>query len=265
MLFKIDELRDDLRRSERKVADYVLANPSKTINESLTTLADAIGVSQPTVIRFCRAIGYEGFKDFKINLAQSLASNTRYFYPFSVVPEVTRMDPSTEQLHLLLQRLQQLPVCLRAAEISMAAKLLSTVQRVELYVAPQDQVLANNVHQKLLIAGKPGAVYADAKLHQQAVNLLESYHALVLIESGQNPDHTIAIIQQALGRRVAVLTVGLNESSKQAVGNDERLIKLNIPGVEETIAHLFRPLAVQLLLELVIKLYQDKERSRSAD
>lgn len=66
-----------LRKSEVKVADRVLDNPGDVIHFSVSQLAEAAGVSDPTVIRFCRAMGFKGFQDFKICLAQSIIPGVR--------------------------------------------------------------------------------------------------------------------------------------------------------------------------------------------
>jgi RpiR family carbohydrate utilization transcriptional regulator len=66
---------DALRRSERKVAEYVLANATSVIHMRIVDLATEAEVSEPTVVRFCRGIGCDGFQDFKLKLAQQLASS----------------------------------------------------------------------------------------------------------------------------------------------------------------------------------------------
>ena len=60
---------NSLSKSEKKVAAAILANPQLALQENLTALAKNAEVSEPTVIRFCRAIGYEGWHDFKLKLA----------------------------------------------------------------------------------------------------------------------------------------------------------------------------------------------------
>ena len=69
----IRTLHPQLRRSDRKVADLVLDGPGEMLNYSVATTAKLAGVSQPTVMRFCTAIGCESYQDFKLKLAQSLA------------------------------------------------------------------------------------------------------------------------------------------------------------------------------------------------
>jgi RpiR family transcriptional regulator, carbohydrate utilization regulator len=72
----IRTLRQALRKSERKVADLVLAQPRRLLTATLAETAVMAGVSQPTVIRFCFGIGCTGFQDLKLRLAHSLALGT---------------------------------------------------------------------------------------------------------------------------------------------------------------------------------------------
>jgi len=64
---------DSLSKSEKKVALSVLQQPELAVAENITALARSAQVSEPTVVRFCRALGYEGWHEFKLKLAQSLA------------------------------------------------------------------------------------------------------------------------------------------------------------------------------------------------
>lgn len=69
---------DTFSKSERKVAEVILASPQIAIHSSIATLAKMAEVSEPTVNRFCRRLDTKGFPDFKLHLAQSLANGTPY-------------------------------------------------------------------------------------------------------------------------------------------------------------------------------------------
>ena len=56
----------------------VLADPNAAIRSSIAALARTADVSEPTVNRFCRSLDCSGFPDFKLRVAQSLASGTPY-------------------------------------------------------------------------------------------------------------------------------------------------------------------------------------------
>jgi RpiR family carbohydrate utilization transcriptional regulator len=69
---------DTFSKSERKVAEVIIASPQIAIHSSIATLAKMAEVSEPTVNRFCRRLETKGFPDFKLHLAQSLANGTPY-------------------------------------------------------------------------------------------------------------------------------------------------------------------------------------------
>lgn len=68
-----------LAAREQMVADYVKANLSRVSSMTIGELASAAGVSTPTVVRFCRSLGSDGFREFKLRLAQNLAVSMQYF------------------------------------------------------------------------------------------------------------------------------------------------------------------------------------------
>lgn len=54
-----------LTGSEKKVAEYVLKNYMRVLDFTVTELAEKAGVSDATVVRFCRSVGYKGYQDMK--------------------------------------------------------------------------------------------------------------------------------------------------------------------------------------------------------
>ena len=66
----ITALLAELSRSDRAVADVVLADTPTIPTLTITQLAGRAGVSPPTVTRFCRKVGFASFQDFKLALAQ---------------------------------------------------------------------------------------------------------------------------------------------------------------------------------------------------
>ena len=74
----IDTIKDNYQQmfsAEKKVADYILAHPEKTVSANVSELAELSGVSDATVIRMCKHLGYQGFYQMKINLARDLGQH----------------------------------------------------------------------------------------------------------------------------------------------------------------------------------------------
>lgn len=64
-----------LRPSEQRVADQVLADPEKCTRCTIAELADQVQVSQPTVVRFVQALGFDGYRSFKYCLLRDRSGN----------------------------------------------------------------------------------------------------------------------------------------------------------------------------------------------
>ncbi|WP_270934278.1 MurR/RpiR family transcriptional regulator, partial [Falsiroseomonas oryzae] len=71
---RIADILDRLTPAERKVAELVAADPAAVTGATVASLARAAGVSEPTVIRFCRALGLEGFADLRLALVRAEGS-----------------------------------------------------------------------------------------------------------------------------------------------------------------------------------------------
>ena len=76
----------NLRKSEVKVAEFILNKPSAIIELTTAQASSEIGVSEPTLIRFCKAVNFDGFQKFKLTLAQQLAADD-YFNSYEIDPE----------------------------------------------------------------------------------------------------------------------------------------------------------------------------------
>ena len=87
-----------LTAAEKKVADYVTDHQRDTQIMSISDLAEACGVAEATITRFCRKLDYKGYNDFKLALAKSVAS--RRGIPF-LSGEVTPEDDIQEMCHKL--------------------------------------------------------------------------------------------------------------------------------------------------------------------
>ena len=162
----------DLSRAERRVADYVVDTPQLVMRMNLATLARNAAISEPTVIRFCRAVGCEGFSDFKIRLAQSLAVGAPY------VHREVRADDSLDDLasNIFLSSIQTL-ADLRdrfdTAALERATVALAKARRIDCYGVGLAGIAALDAHQKLMRLGVPSFVYADAHLQTMSAATLQ--------------------------------------------------------------------------------------------
>lgn len=80
MLNRIEQRLPDLSRAEQRVARWVLSHPRQAASSKLASVASACDTSEPTVIRFCRHIGLDGFREFTIRLTEALSRPAVYVH-----------------------------------------------------------------------------------------------------------------------------------------------------------------------------------------
>ena len=75
LLERIQDHYGTLRKSERVVADFLRDNAGTRLDSSITELGRNLGVSEATISRVSRALGYEGFPDLKLSMAEGARSS----------------------------------------------------------------------------------------------------------------------------------------------------------------------------------------------
>lgn len=92
LLDRIQAQYADLRKSEKVVADYLRRHSTDKLQQSITEFAKTLGVSDATVSRFSRALGYSGYPDLKLALAEASGSVDRNSV-VNIPSELDRNDP----------------------------------------------------------------------------------------------------------------------------------------------------------------------------
>ena len=82
-LVKIRSERDRMSAVERRIADFVLENAQLLRDYSSQQLANALGISQSSVVKFTQKLGFKGYPDLKYSVGEAVARADR-----SDTPEV---------------------------------------------------------------------------------------------------------------------------------------------------------------------------------
>ncbi|MEK9766762.1 MAG: MurR/RpiR family transcriptional regulator, partial [Thalassolituus sp.] len=167
ILNEIANARSSLRKSEVKVAEYVLSQPEQVMHMRIVDLAQEAQVSEPTIVRFCRAIGCNGFQEFKVRIAQEMAVANN-IGQFAIVESDSIEDICTKIADTTIQRLHQIKSQLRPQQVALAASAISGAQRVEFYGYGASGAVATDAQHKFFRLQVATAAYSDP--HMQAMS-----------------------------------------------------------------------------------------------
>jgi RpiR family transcriptional regulator, carbohydrate utilization regulator len=107
LLERIQERYGSLRKSERIVADFLRLNAGTRLDSSITELGRALGVSEATISRVSRALGYEGYPDLKLSVAEGTRSKSEYAnIPLEIDGNDSLVRTSGKLATLLIQALE---------------------------------------------------------------------------------------------------------------------------------------------------------------
>lgn len=191
LLQHIAQSRDVLRKSELKVADYVLLDPASVIHSSMADVASAVGVSEPTIVRFCRAIGCTGFQDLKLRLAQSLAAGAS-FGQFAINEGDSVVEISQKIFDTTLHTLMEVRERLDPEALQKAITAITQADRVEFYGFGASGAVATDAQHKFFRLLLNAAAYSDPHMQaMSAVTLKPHDVAICISQSGRSKDQLI--------------------------------------------------------------------------
>ena len=202
----IRTLRPQLRRSDRKVADLVLADPGRVLNANVAATAELASVSQPTVIRFCVAIGCESYQEFKLKLAQSLALGVPATHS-----EILDTDPLDRVVGKIfdytLTSLDWARHHLDMQALGDAVALLESANRIEFFGFGASGIVARDAQQKFPLFGVPCGAQVDSHQQLMVACLLKPGDVAVAIS---NTGTTASIIEIArVARECGAKVIGI--------------------------------------------------------
>ncbi len=179
-LEKIENYLESFSKSERKVAEVIIAAPQTAIHSSIATLAKMADVSEPTVNRFCRRLDTKGFPDFKLHLAQSLANGTPY-----VNRNVEESDGPDAYTHKIFESAMAcLDVAknnLDTAQINRAVDLLTQAKRISFFGLGSSAAVAKDAQNKFMRFNIPINCFEDIVMQRMSCINCTDNDVIVLI------------------------------------------------------------------------------------
>ncbi len=175
----------NMRKSERKVAEFVLHKLNDVIHMRIVDLASAAQVSEPTVVRFCRAIGCSGFQDFKLSLAQQLASSPS-FGQIAVTENDTVEDFSHKVFDSTVDTLLKVRDALNTQTIDVAVDAICNAHRVEFFGFGASGAVAADAQHKFFRLQLATAAHSDHHIQNMSAMSMQAGDVVVAIsQSGR--------------------------------------------------------------------------------
>jgi RpiR family carbohydrate utilization transcriptional regulator len=192
MLDRIRASLPSLAPAEQRVGKLVLQDPRAFANLPVTQLADRAHVSKPTVVRFCRSVGYDGLSDFKLKLAGSVSEGVPFIHR-SVDADDKTTDVMVKVIDNTVAAFLKYRNDASASALDQAVQALaqthSTGKRIEFYGVGNSGIVAQDAQHKFFRLGMNTIAYSDGHMQVMSASMLSQGDcAVVISNSGRTRD-----------------------------------------------------------------------------
>ena len=192
MLDRIKASLPSLAPAEQRVGKLVLADPRAFAKLPVTELADRAHVSKPTVVRFCRSMGYDGLSDFKLKLAGSVSEGVPFIHR-SVDADDKTSDVAVKVIDNTVAAFLKYRNDASSFALEHAAQALAETQktgrRIEFYGVGNSGIVAQDAQHKFFRLGLNTIAYSDGHMQVMSASMLQPGDCVVVISnSGRTRD-----------------------------------------------------------------------------
>ncbi|GAA3586691.1 MULTISPECIES: transcriptional regulator HexR [Marinobacter] len=206
LLEEIQNRLENLNKSERKVAEAILRDPSAATRYSIAALARTADVSEPTVNRFCRGFSASGFPDFKIRLAQSIATGTPYVGQ-NIKPDDSVEEFADKVMLTTMANLDKARQALNPKDLATAIDYLIQAKQINFFGMGGSAPVALDAQHKFFRFNIPVMHYDDALMQRMVAAGSSTGDVIVIISYTGRTKEMIEIAQDALANDATVIGI----------------------------------------------------------
>lgn len=154
VLVRLERALPTLRPAEARVAQTVLDDPDTVVSSTITELAGHADTSQATVVRFCRAVGYAGYPEFRIDLAQATSRRLVELERSGIAQGEINEEDGVEDViskiaHHEARTIEETARGLDPATLEKAAAAIAAAPRIDVYGVGSSGLAAQDLAMKL--------------------------------------------------------------------------------------------------------------------
>lgn len=189
-LLKLKEAMNNLKPSERKVAEFIIGHTDEIMGLSIGELSERSGTSETAVVRLCKTLNYNGYKDFRLDMTSDIISQKSEETVYTDIRPGD--DIETIIKNVCLNNKKSIDDTLKILdydEVKKAVEVIRKSKRIDFYGVGASGIIAFDGQQKFLRINKNCHAFADPHMQITAAANLSCDDAAVIISySGETRD-----------------------------------------------------------------------------
>jgi DNA-binding MurR/RpiR family transcriptional regulator len=212
ILVRLRQAIHSLRPSERRIAETALSDPAAVSDLNISELAAMNSTSTATVARFCRNVGYDGYKTFRLALARAAVGETDRRVEFGVADgDINPADSTADVVRKLAYQearaVEETAAHLDLVEVERVVEAIIQAPVIDVYGSASSGLAAQDLQQKLRRIGYLANAWTDPHLALTSAAVLPPTAVAIGFSHSGETDETISAIETA--SRAGAFTVGV--------------------------------------------------------
>ena len=240
-LLQIKMLYDNMGKSEKRIADWILEHPDDILPLSITELAEKSKSSEATIVRFAKRIGFSGYQELKISLAQESGKKiaSRNISEDDSCMEI--FDKITNDIYISLEKTKKV---LSAENMQNSANAIINADRIIIFGLGNSASVALDASHKFLRAGCNAYAYSDNHMQAIAASHLGERDVVIGISHSGSSKDIVEALKIAKSRGVTTICITskgkspITKVSDIILFTDAEETKYNILALSSRIAQL---------------------------
>lgn len=216
VLLKIREVQNSLSTAEKYIAEYILSNTDEAKDLTIRELAEVTFTSPSSIIRFCRSLGFKGFKDFRQAFLIELSTMNQDSFGTSLTidKEDSLKTISSKVTYTNIKSLEETLLLLDSNVLEEIVELLLSSKKLLLFGIGSSQIVAQDFSLKMLRLSKD--CYLNMDVHSQlllAENSTSEDVAIIYSYSGETKE-MLDYLDACLNNNTPVIAITRYSQSK---------------------------------------------------
>ena len=211
VISKMKEMQSELTAKEKKISKYILQHLDKIVYMNTYQIADKCKVSQASVVRFAKKLGYSGFPEFKISFGRDMGRRDveeKINFIYEDIQETDELDDLIKKIvYANSNIIQDTYSILDTNTVKEAVEIIKNARKIFILGAGYSGIVAKDFHYKLGELGMNSICEADYHIQLASISTLNENDVVFVISQGGKTVDIYNLVKEAKKRKVKIISV----------------------------------------------------------
>lgn len=211
VISKMKEMQSELTAKEKKISKYILQHLDKIVYMNTYQIADKCKVSQASVVRFAKKLGYSGFPEFKISFGRDMGRRDveeKINFIYEDIQETDELDDLIKKIAYANSNIiQDTYSILDTNTVKEAVEIIKNARKIFILGAGYSGIVAKDFHYKLGELGMNSICEADYHIQLASISTLNENDVVFVISQGGKTVDIYNLVKEARKRKAKIISV----------------------------------------------------------